>query len=205
MKNHTRSNDHKIEKKKSRRVFTIDEDQALFKLVQRYGDNDWGKVSLKMNDRSPRQCKERWSTYLNPFLNKTPWTDEEEQLLKQKVDEYGPKWSKIAQFFAGRPDNCIKNHWNAMIRKEKRVNDLLAEAEHNATFQYKADLKCTELHAPQIYQKVDPPVQSKKSQVSEFQYITTINNRMPMPVRNTPVHSNQDQINLLDINSLLNL
>ncbi|OHS97146.1 hypothetical protein TRFO_36704 [Tritrichomonas foetus] len=119
-------------KKRSRRVFSLEEDQRLLKIIHRIGTKDWGKVAARMKNRTPRQCKERWSTYLSPYINKSPWTPEEEELLIQKYQEIGPKWSKIATFFIGRPDNCIKNHWNAtMRRKERHMKKLEREKDNN--------------------------------------------------------------------------
>ena len=37
-----------------------EEDEALFKLVQKYGTRNWSKVSMYLPGRIRKQCRERW-------------------------------------------------------------------------------------------------------------------------------------------------
>ena len=57
------------------------------------------KVAKQMPNRTTRQCREHWNYYLNPNINKDPWTSEEEALLLEKQGEFGNKWSQISKFF----------------------------------------------------------------------------------------------------------
>jgi hypothetical protein len=68
-----------------------------------------------------RQCRERYKNYLSPRLSTGPWSDSEDELLKLKVAEFGPKWAKIAYFFTGRSDVSLKNHWAAISGRDRRV------------------------------------------------------------------------------------
>ncbi|OHT11701.1 hypothetical protein TRFO_18760 [Tritrichomonas foetus] len=104
-------------KKKTRCVFSREEDVKLVEVISRVGDLNWNLIAKLMRSRTARQCKERWRMYLSPYVNHLPWTEYEDQLLFQKYHEIGPKWTKIAQYFRGRSDNSIKNHWNALNRK----------------------------------------------------------------------------------------
>jgi hypothetical protein len=51
-------------------------------------------------------------------VNRTPWTDEEDQILISMFEKLGSKWVKIAEFLPGRSDNAIKNRWNSTLKKK---------------------------------------------------------------------------------------
>jgi hypothetical protein len=102
--------------RKPRRLFTSDGDARLVELVGQLGAHAWPLVADRLPGRSPRQCKERYCTYLCPTVRTSPWSDAEDQLLFQKVREHGPRWSDIARFLEGRTANAIKNRWHLHIR-----------------------------------------------------------------------------------------
>ena len=97
--------------------FSKDEDIKLKELVNNYGTN-WNVISEKMGNRNARQCKERWTNYLSPNVIMKPWTSEEDEFLKSKLAEFGPKWVKISSFFPNRTDIQLKNRWFVLMRKE---------------------------------------------------------------------------------------
>ena len=104
-------------KKGHRSKFTTEEDKMLIKIVNEVGNNKWNTVSLMMPGRNARQCRERWSNYLDPKLENSPWTPEEEELLAQKRKEFGTKWVYISLYFPKRSINSVKNHFFAQKRK----------------------------------------------------------------------------------------
>lgn len=108
-------------KKSSRQMFTPKEDKQLLELVKEYGDRNWRVISKKMENRTTRQCRERYRNYLSPNLTNGPWTAEEDLLLEQKYVELGPKWAAISQFFKNRSDVNIKNRWASNRHKALRV------------------------------------------------------------------------------------
>ncbi|KAK8881749.1 hypothetical protein M9Y10_044385 [Tritrichomonas musculus] len=97
-----------------RQLFSYEEDEQLKKLVEQFGDKDWKFIARKMPGRSTRQCRERYKNYLSPDIKNGPWTKEEDDLLKEKYNEYGPHWSSISKFFKSRSDVNIKNRWSAL-------------------------------------------------------------------------------------------
>ena len=103
-----------------KRSFSPQEDQRLIDLVNLFGISNWKVISQNFPGRTQRQCRERYKTYLAPGISKDPWTPEEDELLKQKFDEYGPKWSVISKYFIGRTDNNLKNRYNNHISDRKK-------------------------------------------------------------------------------------
>ena len=103
---------------KSRSKFSKEEDETLLLWFQKYPRN-WDLIASKMN-RTSRQVKDRYENYLNPMLNTREWSFEEEALLDEKVNEYGTRWTKIAQFFNNRTAVNIKNHWATMLNRRNK-------------------------------------------------------------------------------------
>ncbi|KAJ3445552.1 snRNA-activating protein complex subunit [Anaeramoeba flamelloides] len=105
-----------IETKKG--MWTDIEDNLLIKAIKLFGNSNWAQVSVFVYGRNSKQCRERWNNQLNPDINRSQFTIEEEELLIQKQKELGNKWTTIAQFFENRPDNMIKNAWHSLrVRK----------------------------------------------------------------------------------------
>jgi len=105
-----------------KRAFTLQEDERLIELVSMFGSTNWRVIASHLPGRSQRQCRERYKTYLAPGICHDPWTPEEDQLLREKFDEFGPKWAIISKFFRGRSDNNIKNRYNNHISNNRIKN-----------------------------------------------------------------------------------
>ena len=100
--------------KPKKKCFSIEEDAIILYLVQHIGTN-WREIAKQLPQRTERQCRERYKTYLNPTLRHDPWTAEEDALLITLYNKIGPKWAEMAKFFPGRADNTIKNRYNTHI------------------------------------------------------------------------------------------
>ena len=107
-------------KTKGRSMFSKEEDNKLKSLVSIFGEDNWSGISHLMEGRSLRQCKERWMYHLSPSIRHDEWTMEEDILLLNKYNEFGPRWKLINAFFNGRTDAMIKNRFNKIKRHEKK-------------------------------------------------------------------------------------
>ncbi|EAY13266.1 Myb-like DNA-binding domain containing protein [Trichomonas vaginalis G3] len=107
------------QQKRKKRIFTKEEDDLILNYVNKYGQN-WREIAGMLQGRTEKQCRERYRTYLNPSIRKDPWTPEEDNLLIQLYNTYGPKWAELAKHFQGRSDNMLKNRFNYHIIKRPR-------------------------------------------------------------------------------------
>ena len=99
-------------------LWTPEEDTCLRALVQEHGEQAWALVASRMpHERNNKQCRERWRNHLRPACNKGPWTEEEDRLILERVQQHGTKWAKISGLYLpDRPENDIKNRWHILIR-----------------------------------------------------------------------------------------
>ncbi|KAK8870710.1 hypothetical protein M9Y10_008597 [Tritrichomonas musculus] len=105
-----------VSKPSKRMPFKPEEDQKLRELVEKYGDSNWNLISSFMPNRSVRQCRERWNNNLSSNILKDKWSPKEDELLKQKYYEFGPKWKLLEKFFPGRTSYNIRNRWACIVR-----------------------------------------------------------------------------------------
>lgn len=110
-----------------RHRFSAEEDRLLRELVAALGTQSWKEVAARMGGRSSRQCRERYKNYLSDSARNGPWSAEEEALLEEKYNKYGPRWSMIAGFFDSRSDANVKNHWTNIVTRRRREQLALAK------------------------------------------------------------------------------
>lgn len=110
-----------------RMPFKREEDQKLKELIKQHGENNWELISKLMQHRSVRQCKERWYNNLKANISKDKWNFQEDELLKQKYQEFGPKWKYFERFFPGRTSYNIKNRWSCLIRQWNIYSETLSK------------------------------------------------------------------------------
>ncbi|KAG0455815.1 hypothetical protein HPP92_023603 [Vanilla planifolia] len=103
--------------------WTPEEDEILRNAVQHYHGKNWKKIAECFPGRTDVQCLHRWQKVLNPTLVKGPWSKEEDEIIIDMVNKFGPKkWSTIAQALPGRIGKQCRerwhNHLNPSINKE---------------------------------------------------------------------------------------
>ena len=145
--------------------FDESEDAILLDMVSRNGARNWTSIAAALPGRSARQCRDRYSNYLAPEINRSSWTDEEERLLIEKHQEYGPKWSLIAQFFENRSTNCLKNHWNYKCGNRKA---------RRRTQRAKPKEKVTTAEQDEVIEKLFPGQELSSSYLGEWDEYTLL-------------------------------
>jgi hypothetical protein len=103
------------------------EDKRLLEVVQMHGPTDWRLISTYLPGRNARQCRERWTNYVNPNLLNSQWTEAEDEILLKTYREIGPKWFEIASYLPGRARNNVKNRYFALQRREAFQTENRAE------------------------------------------------------------------------------
>lgn len=103
--------------------WTPEEDEILRQAVDHFKGKNWKKIAGYFKDRTDVQCLHRWQKVLNPDLVKGPWSKEEDEIIIELVNKYGPKkWSTIATHLPGRIGKQCRerwhNHLNPNINKE---------------------------------------------------------------------------------------
>jgi hypothetical protein len=98
--------------------FTPVEDQLLLQLINIYGKKDWNEIANHLIDRTPKQCRNRFQTYLSPVQALHPWSIEEDEKLTMFVQTRGPHFDDFYEHFPERTVSNLKNRWYIhLIRK----------------------------------------------------------------------------------------
>ncbi|KAK7269081.1 hypothetical protein RIF29_21797 [Crotalaria pallida] len=88
MMQHMKKQQHQCneESKKERHIvsWTQEEDDMLREQSGTHGTENWAIIAPKFKDKTTRQCRRRWYTYLNSDIKKGGWSVEEDMLLCEK-------------------------------------------------------------------------------------------------------------------------
>ena len=139
--------------------WTEGEDKQLTAVVLE-GYDHWGKVAEKMPGRTAKQCRERWSNYLDPALLKTPFTQEEDEklIVLQRVN--GNKWALISREMPGRTENSVKLRFNSLKKVYGETLNLVSASspasmgqDHSNAFHNYDNSYSGQLNSPAISRK----------------------------------------------------
>jgi hypothetical protein len=93
------------------RIWSSEEDDTLTRLVGIHG-KQWGIISSQMVNRSPSQIAARWEKCIDPKLTKGPFTPEEDQIILDYVEKYGPKnWPALSDILVQRSPKQCRERW----------------------------------------------------------------------------------------------
>ncbi|XP_015162729.1 transcription factor RAX2-like [Solanum tuberosum] len=101
--------------------FELQEDDILREQIRIHGiDDNWTIIASNFKDKTTRQCKRRWFTYLNSDFKKGGWSPEEDMLLCAAQKIFGNRWTEIAKVVSGRTDNAVKNRFTTICKKKAK-------------------------------------------------------------------------------------
>ncbi|CAO2829623.1 unnamed protein product [Amaranthus hypochondriacus] len=122
-------NEDSSSKPKERRIvtWTQEEDDILREQISIHGTENWTIIASKFKDKTTRQCRRRWYTYLNSDFKKGGWSPEEDMLLCEAQKIFGNRWTEIAKVVSGRTDNAVKNRFSTLCKKKAKREALAKE------------------------------------------------------------------------------
>lgn len=121
-----------VRRRQKSKQWTPEDDETLRQAIAEHGTNDWGAVAAKLgNTRTRSQCSQRWNRVLNPAINKSNWTPEEEAKLLQAVSLIGERsWTRVASQMGDRSD--VQCRFKYFHLKKKNGKDDSSDAYHGA-------------------------------------------------------------------------
>ncbi|KAK4170434.1 hypothetical protein QBC43DRAFT_197677 [Cladorrhinum sp. PSN259] len=103
-------------------TWTREEDQKLRQAVEMYGAR-WSKIAEAVGTRNGDQCWKRWYDCLDPRIDKSPWTADEDARLLRQVAKHGRNWSDIVhKHFPNRTSLAAKNRYSILQRKQENAS-----------------------------------------------------------------------------------
>ena len=117
--------------------FSKEDDADLRKLVKKYGKDKWGIISKKMQQFTPRMCRERYLQVMGLFNKKQKWTEEDDKRIVELINEFGTRWTILAKFFPNRSPNDLKNRFYRYIlpKNNEPLSVGSSDSESNQTSQ----------------------------------------------------------------------
>lgn len=113
------------------------EDDIIKAGVMKYGTSKWSKISTLLQNKTPRECKERWSL-ISPA--NTNFSKEEVLQLLDLVKALPNQWIAISRFFKTKsPHQCYEAYQRIMVGEARKSSKIsINEIEHLA-LEKKAD------------------------------------------------------------------
>lgn len=101
-------------------VWSNIEDEILKASVSKYGLNQWSRVSSLLAKKTAKQCKARWSEWLDPSIKKTEWSKEEDEKLLHLAKIWPDQWRTIAQGIDRTANQCLERYQKLLDEAEAR-------------------------------------------------------------------------------------
>ncbi|EYU45818.1 hypothetical protein MIMGU_mgv1a024822mg [Erythranthe guttata] len=133
------ANNGQLPKQKERHIvsWSKEEDDILREQIRVHGTENWAIIASKFKDKTTRQCRRRWFTYLNSDFKKGGWSPEEDMLLCEAQKVFGNRWTEIAKVVSGRTTFLGKDDPKmlALIQQEELLSSLAIKVNTEQTEQ----------------------------------------------------------------------
>ena len=101
-------------------VWSNIEDEILKASVSKYGLQQWARVSSLLARKTPKQCKARWSEWLDPGIRKIEWSKEEDEKLLHLAKLMPTQWRTIAPLVGRTATQCLERYQRLLDEAEQR-------------------------------------------------------------------------------------
>lgn len=91
-------------------VWTNAEDQILRAAVSKYGLTQWARVASLLPKKTAKQAKARWNEYLNPQIDRSEWTREDDEKLLGLAKLLPNQWRSIAPIMGRTATQCVERY-----------------------------------------------------------------------------------------------
>jgi len=126
----------------------------------------WSAMSKKIVGRTPKQCRERWHHHLSPFINRDPYTEEEDVLILTQHKLVGNKWADISRMLTGRTSEAVKTRWQTLQKREQRKQNVPAASstsshQTSCSLVSRASLRFSNPHLTEVQEAVEVEAQNQ--------------------------------------------
>jgi pre-mRNA-splicing factor CDC5/CEF1 len=101
------------------------EDEVLKAAISKYGLNQWARCASLLAKKTAKQCKARWSEWLDPSIKKTEWSREDDEKLLTMAKLLPTQWRTIAPIVGRTATQCLERYQKLLDEQEaKESGDL---------------------------------------------------------------------------------
>ncbi|KAH0786127.1 Myb-like DNA-binding domain containing protein [Histomonas meleagridis] len=105
--------------RKKSKAWAPEEDERLITGIQLHGYDNWSMVANYVGGgRTRAQCSQRWHRVLDPKIDKSNWSKEEEEKLIETVKTFGNKsWTRVSSEMGNRSDVQCRFRYRFLQKK----------------------------------------------------------------------------------------
>ncbi|KAI9318164.1 hypothetical protein BX666DRAFT_1877225 [Dichotomocladium elegans] len=102
--------------------FTPEEDQAIIDAVQKHGAQNFQTICDAIKSpRWPSVLRDRYFDYLDPTIDRSPWTDEEEKQAYELYQQFGRRAGRVKKYLGSRRSRRdIETHCRLYEKKKRK-------------------------------------------------------------------------------------
>jgi len=108
-------------KRKTCNRWTKAENEKLKEAIATLGEKKWNDIAQFVGTKNSDQCNQHWHRVINPKISKKPWSEEEDDILIDRVFDYGESsWKRVAEGLSGRTDIQCRHRYIMLKKYEKQ-------------------------------------------------------------------------------------